>query len=107
MRNDHPLSTQPHERFKVWPTNADRLDFGRVMECSSPADLLPSYGAGPAAKAIGRTVVDAYLFFGRAVGDWLAEGDGSPGPRIAALYSALRDNVRLVVIDLDEKDDGR
>lgn len=108
VRNNHPLTTQAHEGHKVWPTNADRVDYQNVMETSSRAALAKTYGARADAHAVGRTIVDAYLYFYKAVAGWLAEGDGPPADvKIPALYGALRDNVRLVVIDLDEKDDAQ
>lgn len=106
VRNDHPLSTKPHERFKVWPTNADRTDYDRVMHCNSPAELAKACGARADARAVGRSMIDGYLYFSRAVAAWIDE-EPEAATRIAALYSAIRDNVRLVVIDLDEKDDAQ
>ena len=107
-RNDHPLNTKTYERFKVYPTNADRDDFLAVMTASAPSDLLKSFGAGGATRAIGRPIIDAYLFFAREISVWLGEGgEDAAERRMAALYGSLRDNVRLVVIDLDEKDDAQ
>lgn len=107
-RNDHPLNTKAYERFKVYPTNADRDDFHAVMAAISPAELLRSAGAGSNVRAIGRTIIDAYLFFSREIAAWLRQGDeGQVEHRMASLYGAIRDNVRLVVIDLDEKDDAQ
>jgi hypothetical protein len=31
-----PLSDDPNDTFKVWPTNADREDFRKVMKAGSP-----------------------------------------------------------------------
>ena len=107
VKNDHPLSTLPHERHKVWPTNADRTDFSRVMNCEGPHDLLKEYAAKANTKAIGRSMVDGYLFFWRTINEWAGEAPASIAARVAALYSAIRDNVRLVGIDLDEKDDAQ
>jgi len=108
VRNDHPLSTEPHERFKVWPTNADRADFTNVMEAEGRAALARQYGARADARAVGRTIVDSYLFFHRMVAEWLGDTGGDEFElRVGALYGTLRDSVRLVVIDLDEKDDAQ
>src|SRR5271169_6829423 len=41
-RNDDPMSEDPDEKFKVWPTNVDRDHFHRVMNAESPAALLTS-----------------------------------------------------------------
>lgn len=106
--NDHPLSTKNYEQFKVWPTNSDRADFEKLMETDDPANLLREYGKRSDARQIGRELPDAYLFFFRAVKEWLGEPEGGDqDQRVSALYSAIRENVRLVVIDLDEKDDAQ
>ena len=106
--NSHPLSTQPYEVFKVWPTNADRDDFQVVMEAEDVASVLKGYGVPANSKSIGRNIPDAYIFFQDAITGWLSEArTGTREKKIAALYSAIRDNVRLVVIDLDEKDDAQ
>lgn len=108
VRNGHPLSTEPFEAFKVWPTNADRADFQAVMEASDPASLAKSYGARGDAKVVGRTIVDCYLFFSRSIDAWLQDAEsGAFEIKVAALYGAVRDNVRMVVIDLDDKDDAQ
>lgn len=108
VRNSHPLSTQPHETYKVWPTNADREDFEAVMETADRASLLRAHGVRTNARNVSRSIPDAYLFFHSAIAEWLEEPNGGTrNAKIAALYSAIRDNVRLVVIDLDEKDDAQ
>ena len=108
IRNQHPLSTEDYEGFKIWPTNADRDDYQMVMESADRAALLKAYGVRSDAKSVGRNIPDSYLFFHGAISEWLAENDGAKkDEKIPALYSAVRDNVRLVVIDLDEKDDAQ
>lgn len=108
IRNQHPLSTEDYEGFKIWPTNADRDDYQMVMDSTDRAALLKAYGVRSDAKSVGRNIPDGYLFFHDAISEWLAENDGADkGKKIPALYSAVRDNVRLVVIDLDEKDDAQ
>ncbi|MDP2579985.1 DUF1524 domain-containing protein [Shimia thalassica] len=106
--NQHPLSTKDYEAYKIWPTNADRDDFQKVMESADRADVLTTYGVRSDAKSVGRNIPDGYLFFHDAISEWLAENEGEEvKKKIPALYGAIRDNVRLVVIDLDEKDDAQ
>ena len=108
VRNNHPLSTQAYESFKVWPTNADRADFEAIMDAADRAAVQKHYGKTRDASSVGRNIPDAYLYFQRAVAAWLIDdGATTRDARIAALYSAVRDNARLVVIDLDEKDDAQ
>jgi Protein of unknown function DUF262/Protein of unknown function (DUF1524) len=108
IRNQHPLSTEDYETYKIWPTNADREDYCTVMEGADRDAILKAYGMRSDAKSVGRNIPDAFLFFQNTIGDWLSEDDEfGKGKKIPALYSAIRDNVRLVVIDLDEKDDAQ
>jgi uncharacterized protein with ParB-like and HNH nuclease domain len=37
--NDVPLSDDPDEVFKIWPTNADRHIFSQVMRAKSPENV--------------------------------------------------------------------
>jgi hypothetical protein len=105
-RNDHPLSNKAHEQFKIWPTNVDRDDFRRTMESGSPLNLRKEFGVRPAAEIAGRMIPNAYLYFAATVKDWLT-ADGDPGQRASVLYTALRQHVRLVVIEIDDKDDAQ
>ena len=107
VSNNHPLSTEVFQKFKIWPTNADRDDFRAVMTASGRVDLLKELGVSAAKRRVNRSIPDAYLYFTEEIESWLAEDPEKADARIAALYSAIRDNVRLVVIDLDEKDDAQ
>lgn len=68
VRNHHPLNTEAHQDHKVWPTNADRTDFDRVMRCEDRAVLTKAYGGKADTKRVGRNIVDAYLFFFDTIG---------------------------------------
>lgn len=107
VRNHHPLNTAPHQDHKVWPTNADRADYDRVMRSGDRATVVRACGGRADTRRIGRSIVDAYLFFLDTIGEWLDGAGATPDARIAALYAAIRENVRLVVIDLDDKDDAQ
>jgi hypothetical protein len=106
-RNNHPLRQRPQEDFKVWPTNADRDDFRRTLESGSPSSLKSAYGVRAGAHRIGRAIPDAYLYFSEVIREWLEHEDGATEHRVRALYSALYEHVRLVVIDLDQQDDAQ
>lgn len=106
-RNSNPLITKAEKRFKVWPTNADRQEFRRVMEAGSPAALKEAFGVKHSAAKIGRPLSDAYLYFTDVIDTWLDVEGGEVEPRVEALYNTLHVQLRLVVIDLDEKDDAQ
>ena len=108
-KNDHPLSNKDEESFKVWPTNADRDDFSKTMKAGNRAKLLVAYGKRADSKSVGHNIPDAYLFFSEKILAWLydEESEFPPEGKVKALYSALRENVRIVVIDLDANDDAQ
>jgi hypothetical protein len=99
------LSKSATDAFKVWPTNADRNAFQRVMDCDSPKSLLEEYGKDAAAASLEAPIPDCYLYFHRQVTEWLGANAGEA--RISALYVTLRERLRLVVIDLDHGDDAQ
>lgn len=89
----NPAYAEEEERYKVWPTNEDRTAFCDVMD--STADQGPQNSETRMAQA--------YLFFRAEFAKWLAKGDF--GDRATALASALKDHMRLIVLDLDATDE--
>jgi hypothetical protein len=106
-RNDHPLSKEPDQKFKVWPSYFDQEDFRRVMDIHSPADLRKAYGADADAEEVGHGMADAYLFFHRVLGEWFLPAGDSFKDRAEALFAAVYNHLMLVVIDLDHEDDAQ
>jgi len=116
------------ERFKVWPTNADRRDFDASMAAGAVVELEKKYPLQRrkyARKPEPRPrLVEAYLFFARSIREFCSEATAAvpsndeatittaptlgrrfaPG-RAHALYEALRRHIQLVVIELEEDDD--
>jgi len=106
-RNSDPLSEDKDEDFKVWPTNVDQDHFRKVMEADSPAELLRSYGKKATSVAIGKPIADAYLFFHRAIEEWVGADKPAASERVAALYRAIREHLQMVVIDLGRDNDAQ
>jgi len=108
LLNDDPLIIEPHKKLKVWPTKSDQCDYQLVMDAVSPQDLLQQLGK-PAGRypLKNRNIPNAYLFFYAEIHGWLVEDKTSQQQRIKGLYGAIKDQLRLVVIDLDEKDDAQ
>ena len=104
-RNDDPMSTDPDEELKVWPTNSDQDHFRRVMQASGPSDVKESYGRPAGASSVGHQIADAYLYFHAQILEWLQADDAVSDDRFTALYTAIREHVKLVVIDLGGDDD--
>ena len=89
---ENPAYSKEEERYKVWPTNEDRAPFRKVMDCTMEAPVGPTFRMG-----------EAYWFFRQKCLEHLA-GEGS-GARSLALASALKDHLRLIVLDLDASDE--
>ena len=104
-RNDDPMSEDPDDVFKVWPTNVDQQHFRRVMEVGSPEELRAAYKVKGDHKATGNNIADSYLYFYAAISEWLSEQQAGSEPPLDALFTTLRDYVRMVVIDLEREDD--
>lgn len=103
--NHVPLSDEPDERFKIYPTNSDRSYFRDVMtsETKQVAQSLVA-SAGETDALIPR----CYIFFDKSAENWLdAEDEEEFVRRVGALYQCIKDDLSLVVIDLDERDDAQ
>ena len=90
--NNATITQHPDEVFKVWPTDRDQDAFRAAM--TNPRV--------PAALA-GSRIAQAHAFFVEHIADWAADGgDEEAVPvRLNALVRALRDHLKLVVIDLE------
>lgn len=103
--NDFPLSVDADEVFKVWPTNADRDAFRSVMLAESAEVvkvLLKDTKDGD------DLIPNAYLFFSQRFREWLGSTEEPTfATRLEALYSTLRNDVHVVVIDLEKDDDAQ
>ena len=86
------FAQQSEEAYKVWPTNDDRTAFKDVMDSDAEK---PTRNTS--------RMAEAYTFFRSAVEGWLTLG--STGTRGLALSSALKDHLRLIVLDLDDTDE--
>lgn len=106
-RNDDPMSDDPDDVFKVWPTNVDRELFGWVMREGSPDGVRQKLGLPAGESRAGRPVPDAYFYFHEAMLRWANPGADGLEHRLETLYGAVKDYLRLVVIDLGHDDDAQ
>lgn len=107
VRNDDPMSTNPIERYKVWPTNVDRQHFERVMEARSPNELKQMYEQPVKIQRLGQPILDGYLFFYESISAWAEEIPEQRDSRLTMLIQTIRDHVGLVVIDVGKEDDAQ
>ncbi|MBZ9916584.1 MULTISPECIES: DUF262 domain-containing protein [unclassified Mesorhizobium] len=89
----NPPGYEEEEKYKVWPTNEDRAAFRQVMDAPGPQDLV----------GVRTRMAEAYAFFVESMRNWLDKGPAEQ--RVPALSSALKDHLRLIVLDLDSSDE--
>ena len=93
------------DSFKVVPTNVDRPVFYAIMDTKSPEELKQRIKEVCPEK---RThLANAYRFFHGAVSKWLRIGEDGLEERCDALVNAIREKLRIVVIDMDHEDDAQ
>jgi hypothetical protein len=99
IRNKIKSSRPAYERFKVWPLNIDQAAFQEVMNAEPPfrhRDL----------KHRDSRFVRAHEFFTEQVREFVVNGlDAEQEARAEALVIALRENLKLVVISLEQTED--
>lgn len=117
--NSGKMSDPDVEKFKVWPTLSDRSQFTDVVSAGSRAALEkkhPLVKRPYARKYEPRPrMIEAYVFFHDRFRDFfVGSGDeevvGSEIPltdRLEECFEALKCALKIVAIDLDEKDDAQ
>ena len=101
----------PLQRFKVWPTNADRPAFSTVVEAGSLRAVIQKYpGLRGRVKRRSPSLAEAYAFFARKIEGFLkaiADDDSPqlPTSRIDALFETFRQYLNIVNIELEAGDD--
>jgi len=99
--NDKPKFANTPDRFKLWPSQADRAAYSHAMDSSTPAPEHPS------------RIIDAHAYFTRESRRWLMgmkdeHGEVPPGDersRAAELCETLNRRLMVVTIDLSDEDD--
>ncbi|MFZ2879384.1 MAG: DUF262 domain-containing protein, partial [Phototrophicaceae bacterium] len=107
---------EPIERYKVWPTTADRTTYETIVSSASPEDLNQLIAEGRMGSP---RLAQAYHFFFDAVDEYVRFGENdeeiiSPEypydsemarTRIEALMEALKRHLEIVIIELESGDD--
>jgi hypothetical protein len=114
VENDENRVRNPNEKFKLWPTNSDRLAFKTIHACRSLDELDKTLKAKR--ELLGSNLVGAYRYFHGKLAEWLAgelddEDDKpalahlTPEDRLEVLWQVVDSGLQLVVINLDEQDE--
>lgn len=99
------------EKFKVWPSKADRAAFESVMQLGSRYNVEADFPKG--ANGERNRIADAYCYFSKQVEEYLKESNGGAEQvtpelieeRFSVLMIVLREYMRFIVIDLEDEDD--
>ena len=101
VANAEHFCVHAEDRFKVWPTNRDRSAFNAVMGAPPPVNH-------DAVGHRGERMVEAHRYFTLQARQWLTQdGTDAVHTRAAALETAVRDLVQLVVIDLAAEENAQ
>lgn len=95
----------PDDRFKVWPTNVDRPIYRAIMETANPEELKTRIENE--CKGNRSRLAEAYVYFYKTIGEWMDSPPRTIVEKYKALVTAIREKLRLVVIDMDEHDDAQ
>ncbi|KRF31104.1 DUF262 domain-containing protein [Yonghaparkia sp. Soil809] len=97
IQNPPAFHIGEHDRYKVWPTNHDRVGFVSIMSAGTPVDY---------ASVVPSRLAEAHEYFASAIRSWL---DSSPNPRASAhlLVTAVTSQLELVSIRLDANEDAQ
>jgi hypothetical protein len=96
--NDINIAQTPDEVFKVWPTDRDQAAFRAAM--NNDAAVPPELASSRIAKA--------HAFFLAQIHEWAnAEGPDNVKDRLHVLVLALREYLKIVVIDLEPGDNAQ
>jgi hypothetical protein len=101
LTENDELTAEGIERFKVWPTNANRAAFEAVMQEGGPPDDRED---DPHNR-----IDEAYAFFCAAISEWLADAQVGEerAERIKALRITLSDLLKVVSITLEPGDNAQ
>jgi hypothetical protein len=90
---ENPAFAEEEERYKVWPTNEDRSSYRLVLDSTAEAGVGAARGK----------MFDAYRYFRETFTSHLLGDD--KGPRAQRFAAALKDYLKVIVLDLDPSDE--
>lgn len=101
VENTHKVKAED-DRFKILPTNVDRVPFREVMSAPPPVD----HSALENSKA---RVVEAHRFFAQALTDWMSEATNEEDKqlRAQAITTVLLGMLNVVAIELDKDENAQ
>jgi uncharacterized protein with ParB-like and HNH nuclease domain len=99
IENEGQYRREEDDVFKLWPTNRDRDAYREVMGATPPINYANLRNKN-------ERIVQAHKFFSESAEKYLANDDETP-QRADALEIALKQLLKIVVIDLDADEDAQ
>lgn len=92
------------EQFKVWPTNADRKVYLKLMKLKENPDVESDFQINSGGLP---RMVQAYLYFSQMIEEYIKSEDHKENveERFFSLVMALKQSLQIIVIELEEGDD--
>lgn len=107
--NDGVMEDKKTERYKLWPTQVDRAQLKAIADERSTESLTAREKAefNPKKTGVKPNMIGAYHFFHGKIGQFLNDPsvDAPIEERVEALFSALKNDLALVSIELEGGDD--
>lgn len=98
VENNAAMVTDSDHVFKVWPTDRDQDAFRAAMDNN----------ATPSGPQLDSSIVKAHAYFESVMREWVTQtSERTAEDRAGALATALRQHLRLVVIDLEPGDNAQ
>ena len=98
IENRARMLASPEQEYKVWPTDRDQAGFAAALRVDEAVQRTPE----------GSPLEQAHQFFVNQVLSWLyAASDYDRIDKCTALTTALRDRLKVVVIDLEAGDNAQ
>jgi hypothetical protein len=98
IENEDDYRQETDDIFKLWPTNRDRDAYREVMGAAPPIDYANL-------KHKGERIVEAHKYFSNAAQEYILGEEMSQ--KANALEIALKQLLKIVVIDLDADEDAQ
>lgn len=103
LLNEGMMETPAIERYKLWPTVADRRVFAELIDPAADVSVIttaPADGDGAV-----RPAIEAYSWFRARIEEHVGQGDSYEEFRLEKLFEALQSGLRAVSIELEGGDD--
>ena len=104
LLSDGVMEDPERERFKLWPSLADRRSFVAIIDPGADLDAIAPKPDDEAGTTV-RRAVSAYEYFKAKIDRFVTDHSGSDEHGFELLFEALKDGLAIVSIELESGDD--